>query len=141
MNADGKNLAGLIISLPEDQLSPEMPTQFPDTVRRQSMFRSFDLDHEIQLSLCEGKISLAIAIPNAAIAVLFVSISASSIESFVLLLGGLITILNRVTIWDTYEYFAYGYRHPLRKRRIYRKISHLEIRIPGRPSPNTFVQG
>ncbi len=33
----------------------------------------------------------------------------------VLLLGGLVTILNWVTVWDTYEYFVYEYRQPEEK--------------------------
>ncbi len=130
-----QNLAGLVISLPQNQVSPEMLMLLPDTIRRQFRFRLSDLDHETRLSLREGKISLAIAVFNAAIAVLFVSVFASYLESLVvILLGGLVTILNWVTIWDTYEYFVYDYRHLVHRRRIYRKIPTLEIRVLGWPS-------
>ncbi len=136
-----QNLGGLIISLPEGRISPEMSVQLPDAISRHFMFRSTDIEHEIRLSLREGKISLAIAIPNAVIAVLFVGIFANSLESLiVILMGGLITILNWVTIWDTYEYFVYDYRHLVRKRRIYRKIPALEIRIAGRQSVDNPVR-
>jgi len=129
------NLSGLIVSLPEDQLSPELSDLLPDTIRRQFAFRIQDLDHEARLSRREGKISLGIAIFNAAIAVLFVELFSDYLHlPAVLLLGGLVTILNWVTIWDTYEYFAYDYRHLEHRRRIYRKIPGIEIRVAGRPS-------
>ncbi|RXE56755.1 hypothetical protein ABH15_00845 [Methanoculleus taiwanensis] len=125
-----QNLAGLNISLPQDQVSPEMQMLLPDTIRRQYLFRLSDLDHETRLSLREGRISLAIAVFNATIAVLFFSIFASYLESLVvILLGGLITILNWVTIWNTYEYFVYDYRHLMHRRRIYRKVPALEIKV------------
>ena len=64
------------------------------------------------------------------IAILFVFFLNLDFENpVVLLLGGLITILNWVTIWHTYEYFVYEYRSLRRKRRIYRKIAGMEIRV------------
>ncbi|MDD4568403.1 MAG: hypothetical protein PHU37_10925, partial [Methanoculleus chikugoensis] len=47
----------------------------------------------------------------------------------VVLLTGLVTILNWVTIWDTYEYFVYDYRREVRKRRIYEKLAGIDIRV------------
>lgn len=45
------------------------------------------------------------------------------------LLTGLVTTLNWVTIWDTYEYFVYDYRREIRKRRIYQKLAGIGIRV------------
>jgi hypothetical protein len=127
-----KNLSGLIINLPQDQLSPELSSLLPDTIRRQFTSRLQDLNHEARLSLREGRISLGIAAFNAAIGVLFILLFADRLDSPVfLLLGGLITILNWVTIWGTYEHFAYDYRNLKRRQRIYRTIAGMEIRITG----------
>ncbi|MDI6719829.1 MAG: hypothetical protein QMD46_09495 [Methanomicrobiales archaeon] len=37
-----------------------------------------------------------------------------------------------VTIWDTYEYFVYDYRHLTSKQKIYRKITGMDIQVRGR---------
>ena len=70
---------------------------------------------------------------NGIVAILFVFYLNLDFENpVVLLLGGLITILNWVTIWHTYEYFVYEYRSLRRKRRIYNKIAGMDIRVNGR---------
>jgi len=45
------------------------------------------------------------------------------------MLAGLVTILNWVTIWDTYEYIVYDYRRELQKYLIYRKLTEIDIRF------------
>lgn len=128
-----KKIAGITIGLPQDSLSPEEAALLPETVRRHFLFRSGDLDHDMRVSLREEKVSLALATLNAAVAIVFVTLFSGNLErTSVILLGGLVTILNWVTIWDTYEYFVYDYRKLARKRRIYRKLSGMDIRIEGR---------
>ena len=123
----------LTVSLPRDSATPEVLAHIPDTIRRHFSFRLNDLDHEKRLSLSEGEISIVLAGFNAAVAILFVFYLDLDFENpVVLLLGGLITILNWVTIWHTYEYFFYEYRSLRRKRRIYNKIAGMEIRVNGR---------
>lgn len=124
-----KRPVGLTVSLPQDSITPEVLALIPDTIRRHFAFRLNDLDHEKRLSLSEGEISIGIAAFNAVIVILFVFFLPLDFENpVVLLLGGLITILNWVTVWHTYEYFMYEYRSLRRKRRIYRKIAGMEIR-------------
>ncbi len=43
----------------------------------------------------------------------------------------MITILNWVTAWDTYEYFIYNYRREIRKHRIYQKLAGIDIQVEG----------
>jgi hypothetical protein len=124
---------GLTISLPANSVSPDDLARIPETVRRHFAFRLKDLDHEKRLSLSEGEISTGIAAFNAAIAILFVFFLNLDFENpIVLLLGGLITILNWVTVWHTYEYFMYEYRQLRRKQRIYRKIAGMDIQVRAR---------
>jgi len=52
------------------------------------------------------------------------------IEDFAaVLLIRFFTILKGVTIWDTYEFFVYDWRHFNKKKRILRKISGMEISV------------
>jgi hypothetical protein len=132
----------LTVSLPQGSVDGEVLARIPDTVRRHFTFRLNDLDHEKRLSLSEGEISIIIAAFNATVAILFVFYLDLDFESsVVLLLGGLITILNWVTVWHTYEYFMYEYRSLRRKQRIYRKIAGMQIQVrvrdagPGVPQP------
>jgi hypothetical protein len=120
----------LTISLPWGAGTSDLLARIPDTIRRHFTFRLNDLDHEKRLSLSEGEISLGIAVFNGIVAILFVFYLNLDFENpVVLLLGGLITILNWVTVWHTYEYFMYEYRQLRRKRRIYNKIAGMTIQV------------
>jgi hypothetical protein len=130
----------LTVSLPQASVTGDVLARIPDTIRRHFAFRLNDLDHEKRLSLSEGEISIIIAAFNATVAILFVFYLNLDFEDpVVLLLGGLITILNWVTVWHTYEYFMYEYRQLRRKQRIYRKIAGMTIQVrvrdadPGAP--------
>jgi hypothetical protein len=128
-----KEITGITVGLPRDSLSPEEATLLPEAVRRHFSFRSGDLDHDMRISLREGKVSLGLAVLNAAVAIVFIALFSGSLERpVILLLGGLATVLNWVTIWNTYEYFVYDYRHLARRRRIYRRLTGIEIRVEGR---------
>jgi len=123
----------LEIRIPKKDLSEESAL-LPQAVKNHFSFRVPDLEHELILSRREGLYSLIIAIFNAALAVIILSVY---YEEYIagnlpfLLIGGLITILNWVTIWDTYEYFMYDYRNLWRKRRIYEKITRIPITVSG----------
>jgi hypothetical protein len=128
-----KKPVGLTVTLAQESITPDLLALIPDTIRRHFTFRLNDLDHEKRLSLSEGRISFTIAVFNGFIAVLYVLLLSPYFDNpVVLLLGGLVTILNWVTVWDTYEYFAYDYRQLRRKKIIYRKIADMDIRIGGR---------
>ena len=127
-----RKIAGITVGLPRESLSPDTTTLLPETIRRHFSFRIADLDNDRRVSRREGGISLALAIFNATVAILFVVVFAGYLEGpIVTLLAGFVTILNWVTVWDTYEYFVYDYRRELRKRRIYRKLAGIEIRVEG----------
>ena len=127
----------LTVTLAKDSVAPDVLALVPDTIRRHFAFRLNEIDHEKRLSMSEGKISIAIAAFNATVAILFVMLLNPDFENPVFfLLGGLITILNWVTIWHTYEFFVYEYRSLRRKRRVYRKIAGMDIRGRSRvPEP------
>jgi hypothetical protein len=125
----------LVLALPEKELPPDARTIIPETIRRHFSFHSSDIIHDLVISRREGLYSLAIAIGNALITISFLYFIESnqfSFESFpVILIGGFLTILNWVTIWDTYEHFVYDYRNLWRKKRIYEKISRIPITVEG----------
>ncbi len=127
-----QKIGGITIGLPRESLSPDTAALLPETIRRHFSFRIADLNDDMRVSRREGRISLALATLNAAIAVPFVVVFAGRLdEPIVTLLTGLVTILNWVTVWDTYEYFVYDYRRELRKHRIYRKLAGIDIRVEG----------
>jgi hypothetical protein len=125
----------LKIEIPEKELAPEA-SWIPDAVKQHFSFRVPYLDHKLVLSRREGLYSFIIAVLNAVIAVLFITAYYDEYAAgnlFFLLLAGLVTILNWVTIWDTYEFFMYDYRHLLRKRKLYEKITRIPISASGYP--------
>lgn len=123
----------LIISLPSAEMQPEGSTLIPDAVRQHFALCIGDILHEQRISRREGIYSLCIAIANALIAMLFIciiTVYGISIESPpILLIGAFITIMNWVTIWDTYEHFLYDFRGIVRRRRLYEKISRIPITV------------
>lgn len=127
-----KRIAGIVVGLPRNSLTTGEAALLPEAIRRHFSFRIADLDDDMRVSRREGRISFALAIFNATVAVLFVTVFAGYLDgSTAVLLTGLITILNWVTVWDTYEYFVYDYRREVRKRRIYQKLAKIEIRVEG----------
>ena len=121
----------LVIALPEGDIPPGGNTLIPETIRRHFAFHVQDVEHDRIISRREGIYSLIIATGNALIAVLFLYFVTSieiPLESFpTVLIAGFVTILNWVTIWDTYEHFVYDYRDLWRKKRLYKKLSRIPI--------------
>lgn len=128
-----KSPVALILSVPASAIAPDESPLLPEAVRRHFSFRVQDLLHERRISRREGLYSLCIATGNALIAIIFVSLVTVyelSFESFfVLLPGAFITIMNWVTIWDTYEHFFYDFHDLLRRKKIYEKISRIPISV------------
>jgi hypothetical protein len=123
----------LAIRIPEKDLSGET-SLIPQAVKNHFSFRVPDLEHELILSRREGLYSFIIAIFNAIIAAIYITAYYQEYMEgslIVLLVGGLVVILNWVTIWDTYEYFMYDYRNLWRKKRIYQKITRIPITVSG----------
>jgi hypothetical protein len=123
----------LKLCVPEPELSKDV-SSIANAVQNHFLFRVPDLEHQLILSRREGIYSFIIATFNAILAVIiFTAYYDKAAEGSLpfLLLIGLITILNWVTVWDTYEYFMYDYRNLWRKKRIYKKITRMPIVISG----------
>ncbi len=125
----------LILSLPAAEITPDMYSLIPEAVRRHFALRIHDIRHEQRISRREGRYSLSIAVGNALIAILFIYIVTAYGLSFesppILIIGAFITIMNWVTIWDTYEHFLYDFRSIVRRRKIYEKISGIPVSVEG----------
>lgn len=126
--------ASLILELPAGDLSAEgVAMLITGAVRHHFGFRRDDLAHDLKISRREGLYSLVISIGNIAFLVTFfyyITVNQIPYDSFhVTLLLGFFTILNWVTIWDTYEHFVYDYRNLIRKRRIFRKITNIPLEV------------
>jgi len=46
-------------------------------------------------------------------------------------IAGILTVLNWVAIWDTYEAYVIEYRDLNRKMKVYEKIAEMSVRIEG----------
>jgi hypothetical protein len=130
-----KKPVSLVISLPAAEIPVDGSRLIPETVWRHFAFHVQDVRHELVLSRREGIYSLVIATGNALVAILFLYLVSSAeipLESFpTVLIAGFITILNWVTIWDTYEHFVFDYRSIWRKKQLYEKISRIPISVEG----------
>lgn len=124
-----------VLSFPEKDLPPDGETIIPETIRHHFLFHSADVRHDLVVSWKEGTYSLIISLMNVFVAIIIMAILDSykiSIESFpTVLLVGFITILNWVTVWDTYEHYVYDYLFLKRKLKIYEKISRIPISVEG----------
>ena len=127
--------ASLVLEVPLKDLDNTESSLITDAVRHHFGFRLPDLTHELKLSWREGIYSLIISIGNAAFLIWFllyttkheIPVDAINVTIFM----GFLTILNWVTVWDTYEHFAYDYRNLFRQRRIYRKITAIPVEVKG----------
>jgi hypothetical protein len=118
------------IHLPGSDESPGNAIDLPRAIRSHFAFRLTELEGEKKASWHEGQVSFFIAICNACITVVILWFYADFSTYFpYLLLTGLAIILDWVTIWDTYEYFVYDWRHMWRKRMIYEKVSRMDIQV------------
>jgi hypothetical protein len=125
-----KSPVHLLIHLPKGNESPGTAIDLPRAIRSHFAFRLTELEGEKTASWHEGQVSFFIAILNACLTVAILWFYADFSTYFpYLLLTGLAIILNWVTIWDTYEYFVYDWRHMWRKRKIYAKISCMDIQV------------
>ena len=125
----------LVLELPEKDLDRTASSLIIDAVRSHFSFRRSDLVHEMKISRREGIYSFMVSVGNAAFLIWFllyitkndIPVDAVNVTIFL----GFLTILNWVTIWDTYEHFVYDYRYLYRKRRIYEKVTAIPVEIRG----------
>ena len=127
--------ASLTIELPKNDLAGGSSSLITDAIRHHFGFRRDDLTHDLKISRREGTYSLILALGNMAFLLLFVfyvtknEIPIDSINVVIIL--GFLTILNWVTIWDTYEHFVYDYRNIARQRRIFLKVTKIPVEVKG----------
>ena len=127
--------ARIIIELPVSDLTDNAPALLIDAVRHHFGFRIKDMTHDLKISRREGLYSFIVSLVNGVAIVLFLyylTINEIPYETFSITLTlGFLTILNWVTIWDTYEHFVYDYRNLARRRRIFEKITTIPLTIRG----------
>lgn len=127
--------ASLVLELPEKDLDSTASPLIIDAVRHHFGFRRSDLIHDIKISRREGIYSFMVSVGNAAFLIWFLlyinenNIPVAAVKVTIFL--GFLTVLNWVTIWDTYEHFVYDYRNLFRKRRIYEKVTAIPVEIRG----------
>jgi len=130
-----RRAASLVLELPEKDLDGTASSLIIDAVRHHFGFRGSDLIHDMKISWREGIYSFTVSVGNAAFLIWFLlyitknDISVDAVKVTIFL--GFLTILNWVTIWDTYEHFVYDYRNLFRKRRIYKKVTVIPIEVRG----------
>jgi len=121
----------LIIHIPEGRISVDCEDLMAKAVNRHFTFRLIDIAQEKKSSWREGKVSVLLALMNAAISMfLFHTFYYQAESSFLFsIIVGVFIITNWVTIWDTYEYFVYDYRKLWRKYKVYEKLSHTHVSV------------
>lgn len=125
-----KKVAAITIGLPRGSLSPGEAKLLPEAIRRHFSFRLADPDNDMRVSRREGWTSITVALFTVPVALVIAGFAAMYLTDAPLtMLTGLTTILIWVTVWDTYEYFLYDYRRKMERRRIYEKLSEIEIRV------------
>jgi hypothetical protein len=130
-----RDLDSLTISLPKEAMTDEIRSHLPDTIRRHYRQRLCHLENQKTAYWREQRISLFLAVFNIIVLCLFIAIFHEHAASpLFLLLSSILTILNWVTIWRTYEIFVYDMRRMNRKRKIYKKISTIKIQIKEKKS-------
>ncbi len=130
-----RRVVRLVIEMPERDIPVEGGDAISQAIHSHFSFRLRDNAHEIIISWREGMYSLFVSLINFSFAVFvfwYSDAKGIDIEAFpTLLFVGFITILNWVTVWDTYEHFAYDYLRLYRKRGIYTKLSRIPIVVKG----------
>jgi hypothetical protein len=127
----------LRVLLPADEFNDERGRHLPDTIRRHFSYRTSRHIQTMKITWREGQISTFIATINVVFLVFIAYwLFPHYLDSLPgLLIMGFFTILNWVTIWDTYEFFVYDWRHFNKKKRILKKISGMNISAGGYRRP------
>jgi len=101
------------------------------TIKNHFLKRIPQLNHELILKKREGIFSFQITLINAIIGFLFILLTDNGylninpvIYQFI---GFFIMIANWASMWKTYEFYFYDYRNLSRKRKVYKKISQMDI--------------
>jgi hypothetical protein len=127
-----KQPAALEILLPSAP-DPGDSAAIPEAIRHHLRHVLGEHEREWGIFVRERRASLAFAVFNVLIAIVY-SLILSRNEDLMttvpgILIGAVIVILNWATIWDTYEFFIFGTRERWHRRKLLRKIMGSEIRV------------
>jgi hypothetical protein len=127
-----KKQAVLEISLPTTPDSGSLAS-IPDAIRHHFRYMLDEHEKEWGIFLRERRTSLAFAVFNILIAILYV-VTLYENEAWRtslagLVTGGVIVIMNWATIWDTYEFFIFDGLERRHRKRLLQKIIGADIRI------------
>ena len=122
----------LSIKLPEYGLKPEIQGNLPAAIHHHFTLRGSEIALELKRKKLRVRLGLKLIAANVAITILvggilqFIQETTSIVQT---LIFGTLTIINWAAIWDTYEAYIFDYRDLAKKRRIYEKITRMEIRV------------
>jgi hypothetical protein len=127
-----KKQVRLEILLPESP-DPASVASVPEAIRYHFRFLLGESERDWRIFLRERRMSLAFAVVNILIGLLYIDILSRN-ESLMTTLWGIvagtiIVILNWATIWDTYEFFIYDGRQRRHRMKLLEKIAGAGIRV------------
>ena len=130
-----KKEAELIIAFPTAALNPEIQGSLAETIREHFAFRASELVLELKrkksglhqgLELTGTTVTITVIV--AAIIKLIPGSDKILTDVVQFFLAGVLTILNWVVIWDTYETYILEYRSLIKKIKVYGKIAQMSVR-------------
>jgi hypothetical protein len=128
----------LVIALPTPALNREIQGSLAETIREHFAFRASEIVLELKRKRSRLHQGLELIATTAAIAIIVAAVIKLIPESHKILtdvvqffIAGVLTILNWVAIWDTYESYILEYRDLNRKMKVYEKIAEMSVRIEG----------
>jgi hypothetical protein len=127
-----KKPVALEIRLP-DTHNPGSPASIPDAIRHHFRYLRDEHEKEWGIFLRQRRASLAFAVFNVLIAVLYVAILSRN-ESLIttlpgIIIGAIIVIMNWATVWDTYEFFIFDGLERRHRKKLLIKIIGADIRV------------
>jgi len=134
-----KRDAELTIALPTAALNRKIQESLGEAIREHFRFRASELVLELKrkrsglhkgLELISTTVSITIIV---ALGIKLIPGSDKILTDVVqFFLAGVLTILNWVAIWDTYETYILDYQTLAKKIRVYEKIAQMRVRVKGR---------
>jgi len=131
-----KRDAELIIALPTAVLNRKIQRSLGQTIREHFGYQASELTLELKrkrlglrrgLELIGVNVSITIIV---ALGIRFIPGSDKILTDVVqFFLAGVLTILNWVAIWDTYETYILDYQTLAKKIKVYEKIAHMSVRM------------
>jgi len=133
-----KSNVELVIAVPTAALNREVQGSLEGTIREYFAFRASEIFLELKRKRSGLRRGLELIATTSAIAIIVAAVIKFIPQSDKILtdvvqffIAGLLTILNWVAIWDTYETYILEYRTLARKAKVYEKIAQVSIHVEG----------